>query len=91
MMNCKNFLLEKTNSYSEDEKELLDYTDYKETIQISFTREVLPFIISLTCILTIKDNNKDFVRMLNDIKEDKNLLEIFDEQCLIWWNKKRFS
>ena len=79
---------EKTNSYSEDEKELLDYTDYKETIQISFTREVLPFIISLTCILTIKDNNKDFVRMLNDIKEDKNLLEVFDEQCLIWLNKK---
>ena len=82
---------EKTNTSSEDEKELLDDTDYKkekEITQISFTKEVLPFVIPLTCILTIKDNNKDFVRMLNDIKEDKNLLEVFDEQCLIWWNKK---
>ena len=26
--------------------------------------------------------------MLNDIKESKELLEIFDDQCLIWWNKK---
>ena len=26
--------------------------------------------------------------MLNDIKENPELLDIFDEQCLIWWNKK---
>ena len=26
--------------------------------------------------------------MLNLIKDNKNLLEIFDDQCLIWWNKK---
>ena len=26
--------------------------------------------------------------MLNNIKESKELLEIFDDQCLIWWNKK---
>ena len=64
-----------------------DETKYKE-IQISFTKEVLPFIIPLTCILTIENKNKDFVKMLNDIKEDKTLLEVFDEQCLIWWNKK---
>ena len=25
--------------------------------------------------------------MLNLIKDNKNLLEIFDDQCLIWWNK----
>lgn len=30
----------------------------------------------------------DFVKMLNDIKENPELLDIFDEQCLIWWNKK---
>jgi ankyrin repeat protein len=30
----------------------------------------------------------DFVKMLNDIKENPELLEIFDDQCLIWWNKK---
>ena len=66
---------------TEDEKE-------KEELKISFTKDVLPYIIPLTCILTIENKNKDFVKMLNDIKEDKQLLEVFDEQCLIWWNKK---
>ena len=29
-----------------------------------------------------------FNLLLNDIKEDKHLLEVFDEQTTIWWNKK---
>ena len=81
---------EKIKTSSEDNNELLSESDgeEKEITKISFTKEVLPFIIPLTCILTIENNNKDFVKMLNDIKEDKQLLEVFDEQCLIWWNKK---
>jgi site-specific DNA-methyltransferase (adenine-specific) len=58
-----------------------------EEINISFTKDVLPFIIPLTCILTIKQSNTDFVKMLNCIKDNPDLLEIFDEQCLIWFNK----
>ena len=34
------------------------------------------------------DKNKDFVKMLYDIQQNKELLEVFDEQSLIWWNKK---
>ena len=30
----------------------------------------------------------DFMNMLNDIKENPELLETFNDQCLIWWNKK---
>ncbi len=60
----------------------------EKEIQISFTKDVLPYIIPLTCILTIKNKNMDFVIMLNDIKENPELLETFDDQCLIWWNKK---
>jgi hypothetical protein len=30
----------------------------------------------------------DFVKMLNDIKENPELLDTFNDQCLIWWNKK---
>lgn len=60
----------------------------KDEIIISFTKDVLPYIIPLTCILTIKNKNKDFVKMLNDIQENPELLEIFDDMCLIWWNKK---
>ncbi len=63
-----------------------DVVNDKE-IQISFTKDVLPYIIPLTCILTIKNNNMDFVKMLNDIKENPELLDTFDDQCLIWWNK----
>ena len=36
----------------------------------------------------MNDTNKDFVKMLSDIKANPELLEIFDEQSLIWWNKK---
>jgi site-specific DNA-methyltransferase (adenine-specific) len=60
----------------------------EEEIKISFTKDVLPYVIPLTCILTIENKNKDFINMLNNIKKSKELLEIFDDQCLIWWNKK---
>jgi len=61
-------------------------SESEEEIKISFTKDVLPYVIPLTCILTI--DNKDFIHMLNDIKDSQELLEIFDDQCLIWWNKK---
>ena len=60
----------------------------KEEIQISFTKDVLPYVIPLTCILTIKNTNKDFVKMLNDIQNNPELLDIFNDMCLTWWNKK---
>ena len=57
-------------------------------IMISFSKEVLPYVIPLTCILTIKENKKNFIDMLDIVQENKELLEIFDEQSLIWWNSK---
>ena len=65
-----------------------DSTEDEEEKQILFQKDVLPFVIPLTCILTIHNENKDFVKMLNDIKNNKELLEIFDDQCQIWWDKK---
>ncbi|ARF10254.1 restriction-modification methylase [Hokovirus HKV1] len=70
----------------EDKKEENNNENNKE-IQISFSKDVLPYIIPLTCILTIKDTNMDFVKMLNDIKNNPQLLETFNDQCLLWWNK----
>ena len=67
-----------------DEEEKPD----KKEIKISFTKDVLPYVIPLTCILTIENANKDFVKMLNDIQKNPELLEIFDDMCLIWWGKK---
>jgi len=60
----------------------------KDVKPISFTKDVLPYIIPLTCILTISNTNKDFVKMLNDIQENPELLDIFDDMCLKWWNHK---
>ncbi len=70
------------NSVQDDEEEK------EEEIKISFTKDVLPYVIPLTCILTIENKNKDFINMLNDIKESNELLEIFDDQCLKQWKKK---
>ena len=71
------------NSNTEEKEEIIN----KQITQISFTKDILPYIIPLTCILTIKNSNMDFVKMLNDIKENPDLLDIFDEQCLIWWKR----
>ena len=72
---------------SEDDDESED-EDEDEDNKISFTKDVLPYIIPLTCILTSENSNMDFVKMLNDIKDDIELLDIFNDQCLTWWNKK---
>lgn len=74
------------NENSDNDEE--SSNEEKEETQISFTKDVLPYVIPLTCILTIKNSNMDFVKMLNDIKENPELLDTFDDQCLIWWNKK---
>ena len=76
------------NSKKDVQDEVSSDEEVNEEIQISFTKDVLPFVIPLACILTIKDKNMDFVNMLNLIKENPNLLDTFDNQCLIWWNKK---
>ena len=60
------------NNYAEDDEEKKE-----ETIKISFSKDVLPYVIPLTCILTIENKNKDFINMLNDIKKNNELLEIF--------------
>uniref|UniRef100_A0A6C0H8F7 Helicase ATP-binding domain-containing protein n=1 Tax=viral metagenome TaxID=1070528 RepID=A0A6C0H8F7_9ZZZZ len=78
----------KDSSENDDNSSQDNDEEKKEEIKISFTKDVLPYVIPLTCILTIENKNKDFINMLNDIKESNELLEIFDDQCLIWWNKK---
>jgi hypothetical protein len=79
---------EKVKVTGKKEEGKIEEEEKAEEIQISFTKDVLPYIIPLSCILTIKNKNNDFVKMLNEIKENKDLLEIFNEQCFIWWSKK---
>jgi hypothetical protein len=78
---------EKIKDGDEKIKKILEEKKEIET-KISFTKDILPYVIPLTCILTMKSKNMDFVRMLNDIKENRELLNTFNDQCLLWWNKK---
>ena len=70
----------------EKEKEEKDDADNNDIV-ISLTKDVLPFIIPLICILTINTEHKDILEMLNAIKNDPSLLNVFQDQSFIWWNK----
>jgi hypothetical protein len=54
---------------------------------ISLTKDVLPFVIPLICILTMNTDHSDILEMLNAIKTDPALLNVFRDQSFIWWNK----
>jgi hypothetical protein len=56
-------------------------------VNISLTKDVLPFIIPLICILTMNTEHKDILEMLNVIKTNPALLGVFEDQSFIWWNK----
>jgi hypothetical protein len=73
---------------TKQEKNGDDNEDETDTQNISLTKDVLPFVIPLSCILTIQDNKYDFTEILNTIKENPSLLEVFDDQSFVWWNKK---
>ena len=65
------------------DKDTEDNTD----IDISLTKDVLPFIIPLICILTMNTKHTDILEMLNVIKTSPTLLSVFQDQSFIWWNK----
>lgn len=71
-----------------------DDTDNKSEIEgdkelnISLTKDILPFILPLSCILTMNTDVKDILEMLNIIKLSPTLLNVFEDQSFVWWNKK---
>jgi hypothetical protein len=73
---------------TKQEKNENENEDETDTQNISLTKDVLPFVIPLSCILTIQDNKYDFTEILNTIKENPSLLEVFNDQSFVWWNKK---
>ena len=63
-------------------------TEDPKSIHISLTRDVLPFVLPLSCILTMHKKENDILTMLNIIKTDPSLLRVFNDQSFIWWNKR---
>ena len=78
-------ITKESNSKSEDSFD--SDSDEKIEEKISLTKDVLPFLLPFICYLTIKDNNKNVLDMLLIIQQNKELLEIFNDQTFIWWNK----
>jgi hypothetical protein len=68
--------------------EAAEKEEEEESNDISLTKDVLPFVIPLICILTMNTEDKDMLGMLNVIKQNPYLLEVFQDQSFIWWNKK---
>jgi hypothetical protein len=78
----KEIIKQDDGTYEVEENEVVD----KDT-DISLSKDVLPFIIPLICILTINTEHKDILEMLNVIKSSPSLLCVFEDQSFIWWNK----
>jgi hypothetical protein len=55
---------------------------------ISLTKDILPFIIPLGSILTINYKVYEFDKIIDIIKTNSNLLEIFNDQIYNWWKIK---
>jgi len=79
-------IAEESDSESDSDNDSDKKEEEEENIKVSFTRDVLPFIIPLVCILDLPNGGDNFINMLNNIKKDKELLDIFNDQCFIWWN-----
>jgi hypothetical protein len=76
----KEVVSDKTTDNEKGEKE-------KKEFVVSFSKDVLHYVIPLTCILNMHNDKRNFMEMLKMIQENNELIEIFDEQSNIWWNK----
>ena len=71
-----------------DEDDKNNEDDKKKDVDISLTKDVLPFVVKLGVILTMNDKNYDVLEMLDTIKKNPTLLSVFQDQSFKWWNKK---
>ena len=73
---------------NDEPEEKADDEQDTQNANISLTKDVLPFILPLSCILTMNTEDRDILEMLNVIKSSPSLLSVFNDQSFIWWNKK---
>jgi hypothetical protein len=63
-----------------------DDDDDDKCIDISLTKDVIPFLLFLVCMLNIKCINHDILEMINNIIASPSLLDVFENQSCIWFN-----
>jgi len=54
------------------------------------SKEIIPYIIPLSCILTYKDPENKLIKCLELIKNNETLKDIFNNQCEMIWDKSEF-
>ena len=73
-----------TSSTESDELKLIDDVEINKRA-IFFRKEVLPYVIQLVSVLTVRENMVDFIQLLQMIKNDETLTECFNEQTSSLW------
>ena len=64
-------------------------TEKEHIVNISITKDVLRYVLPFICYLTMKFKHvTDILEMLNIVKNNSTLLEVFEEQSFIWWNQR---
>jgi hypothetical protein len=81
------YQLEKIMKQSEENNDVNKEDEKDKMVDISLTKDILPFIIPLICILTINTDHTDVLEMLKLIKDDSELIKVFEDQSFIWWNQ----
>jgi hypothetical protein len=75
------YQLEKNNETIRRNNDVNKEEDEKDKmVDISLTKDILPFIIPLICILTINTDHTDVLEMLKLIKDDSELIKVFEDQ-----------
>jgi hypothetical protein len=82
------YQLEKNNETIRKTTMLIKKKTKRIKWDISLTKDILPFIIPLICILTINTDHTDVLEMLKLIKDDSELIKVFEDQSFIWWNQQ---
>jgi len=80
-------IVKEGGGYENEPEEKTEDEPDNQNANISLTKDVLPFILPLSCILTMNTEDKDILEMLNVIKTSPSLLSVFNDQSFIWWNK----
>ncbi len=69
-------------------KEKVDDKQNTQNEDISLTKDILPYTSMLILVLTLGTKEGDIFKMVNIVKLNPLLLDIFNDQTFIWWNKK---
>jgi hypothetical protein len=72
----------------DEDDEVNEKNEDDEVINISLTKDILSYIVPLSCILTINTEERNVLEMLKYIHSSPLLLSVFNDQSFKWWKKQ---